>query len=254
MPARGSRPFQPAHRPWLARAIVLATVALVFLLIGGAAWLADAHGYRGARSWLVLAPVAVVCVVLGFVGAFAAERVGRAPRDGPSVAWRAALAARQRALETDPDPRRRRYAVFLARGIDLAEREIERRERRLREIEGDPAKARYAERIFNGETITDEAIAYWEDPLARVTCTHLAAIEGDLRAADPALRPGGGPVVFTGLDFDLDALRRRYRPDPCVELQAGHWDDRGPSNDPQLRCRACNAAIVGGFGARFPAG
>ncbi|BCW88086.1 hypothetical protein sos41_12240 [Alphaproteobacteria bacterium SO-S41] len=253
MPARDSQSFRPARHPLAARLVILLTVVGIIGLIGASAYFADRIGLKGGQSWIILVPVAVASVVIGFCGAFLAERLNNAaPRRVSASAWRAGMMAKQRAFEAHPDPRLRRYAVFFERGIDLADSEIARREQRLREIERDPAKAKYAERIFKGETITDAAIAYWEDPWARVTCEHLTEIEGDLRRADPGMRPGGGKTVFTALDFDLPELTRRYRPADSVAMQNGHWDDRAPSSDPMLRCRACNAAIIGGFGASFP--
>jgi hypothetical protein len=113
-------------------------------------------------------------------------------------------------LELQGTPGLGRYAALVGKGVYSIE-VARQREARIDELRGDPAKEKYIERVFHGETITDRMIAYWEAPTVALLCPHLAALEQDARAADPRAYPVADGVVKTELDLDFDEIKARYR-------------------------------------------
>lgn len=102
------------------------------------------------------------------------------------------------------------YAALVGKGVYSME-VARQREARIGELRGDPAKEKYIERVFRGETITDRMIAYWEAPAVPMLCPHLAALEQDVRVADPRAHPTADGVLSASLDFDFNAVKLRYR-------------------------------------------
>jgi hypothetical protein len=113
-------------------------------------------------------------------------------------------------VELRATPGLERYAALVGKGVYSME-VARQREMRIGELRGNPVKERYIERVFNGETITDRMIAYWEAPAVPMLCSHLAALEQEVRVADPGAHPTADRVLSASLDFDFDAVKVRYR-------------------------------------------
>jgi hypothetical protein len=113
-------------------------------------------------------------------------------------------------VELQATPGLERYAALVGKGVYSME-VAQQREARIRELRGDLVKEKYVERVFNGETITDRMIAYWEEPAVPMLCPHLAALEQDVRLADPRAHPTADRVLSASLDFDFDTVKARYR-------------------------------------------
>ncbi len=126
----------------------------------------------------------------------------------------AALEALRRELRATPGLER--YADIIGRSTIRSVEDARVREARVSELRADPVKAKYAERVFNGETITDAMIAYWEVPAARRLCAHLSALETDVRAAGPHTHPLDATTLESPFSFDFEALKLRYRTDDAV--------------------------------------
>lgn len=238
--------------------MVLLIAGMAMLVIGVSAYLLDHAGIDTQREWWWMLPSALLAILIVVRGSVWFER--RQPRadrtalDDWQRDFNRQLDRRQGELERDPDPQRRKYATLVAQGNLIPDAEIVRRNARLAEIAGDAVKMKYADRIFRGETITDLAIAYWEDPAMLVTCEHLRAIEADLRTVDPHMRPQSQRKVFTARDLDGEALAARYGLPQSIVYEAGYYNDRGPSENPRLTCAAHGSWIEGDFGPLFPPG
>lgn len=228
--------------------MILLIVAMVFVIIGVSAYLIEVAGYDGRRQWWLMLPAIVLSLLVVWRGA---RRFEGAPRyfDPEELHRQFALSLqrRQRELERHRDPRFRKYAALVAEGSLVSDAEIRRREARLAEIAGDRVKMKYADRIVRGETIDDDTIAYWEDRLTGRTCTHLAELERDLRAADPTMRPWYGGLV-TALDIDWHRLRRRYDLGEPVRFEGGGQDERGEPFGARLYCERHKSSILFGPG------
>ena len=175
---------------------------------------------------------------------------------GPSP-FEAERRARVAALRTflASDPRLAKYVPLLDAGHVFDRAEIERREARVRELEGAHVRREYVDRVVRGERVTDETIAYWDDPTRTVCCEHLRACEADLRRIDPNVAPNGrGVTCRSRLDFA--ALRIRYAFPACVTFRE---EEQLPARSGEyyqgvqrIGC-TCPSWIEGSaFGAPFP--
>ena len=132
---------------------------------------------------------------------------------------------------------------------------------RVRELEGDPQRAKYAERVIKGEAITDRMMEYWEDPSARVLCSHFGSVEADIRKVDPRARVTDEHTLDAWLGFDFDALKQKYRIGPPVTFWRREWGPqyhgRGEDNYDGLEKIACpehGCTLVGSeHWPKFPA-
>lgn len=208
-------------------AATILLVAVLVAVVGLGYWLGGLQGLRGKafESWMLWA--SGVGMVVGLVTFFAYQRwvmpsrvramQGLGPSDSlaSNLEHRrrvAEIAAHQDALRATlrATPGLERYAELIGRSTIATVEDARQRATRVNELASHPAKAQYAERVFNGEVITDRQIAYWEDPAARVLCVHLAALETDVRAANPSAHPVADAVLESDRDLDFEALRKRY--------------------------------------------
>lgn len=202
-------------------------VAALAAVIGLGYWLGGLQGLSGKAfdSWMLW--TSGIGLVVGFVTFFAYQRWVMSNRVRAMQGMRATdsltstlehrrrvaqIAAHQDALRATlrATPGLERYAELIGRSTIATLDDALRRAERVNELASDPVKSKYAERVFNGEVITDRQIAYWEDPAARVLCVHLAALETDLRAANPSAHPVADAVLESDRDLDFAALRQRY--------------------------------------------
>ena len=208
-------------------AAVILLVAAFAAVVGAGYWLGGLQGLRGRAfdSWMLWA--SGIGLVVGFVTFFAYQRwvmpnhvremQGLLPKESLASTLEhsrrvAEIAAHQDALRATlrATPGLERYAELIGRSTIATVDDARQRAERVNALASDPVKAKYAERVFNGEVITDRQIAYWDDPAARVLCVHLAALETDVRAANPSAHPVADAVLESDRDLDFEALRKRY--------------------------------------------
>jgi hypothetical protein len=208
-------------------AAVILLVAAFAAVVGVGYWLGGLQGLRGTAfdSWMLWA--SGIGLVVGFVTFFAYQRwvmpnhvremQGLLPKESLASTLEhrrrvAEFAAHQDALRATlrATPGLERYAELIGRSTIATVDDALQRAERVNELASDTVKAKYAERVFNGEVITDRQIAYWEDRAARVLCVHLAALETDVRAASPSAHPVADAVLESDRDLDFEALRKRY--------------------------------------------
>jgi hypothetical protein len=206
---------------------VILCMAAVGTAIGAGYWLADLQGLSGNARDRLMIGVLVVGLAAGVVVIFAYRQwllprrlrnieVPVSPERRAQELYReqsiAAMEAWQEALrqELRATPGLERYAELVGRSAIGTVEDARVREARVAELRADPVKSKYAERVFNGEAITDRMIAYLEDSAARVLCDHLAALEADVRKADPHAAPSDEGTLESNLGFDFDAVKRLY--------------------------------------------
>lgn len=249
--------------------VTIVAVLGVGVLVASAAFAA----HRLAIAWRLDAAgedrlIDACMTVAAFAGAAALVALGRrlpsrpAPTtDAHAVATRAFEAerrARNAALRAflAADARLAKYVPLLDAGHVFDRAAIERREARVRELEAAGARPEYVARVVRGEHVTDEMIAYWDDPTRTVTCAHLRDCEADLRRTDPYVTPNGNGVTCR-LHLDLAALRARYGWPADVtfweeEDRPGHVGDLYQGVQ-RISC-TCPSWIEGTtFGTPFPA-
>ena len=206
---------------------VLLCIAAIGAVIGVGYGIAELQGLRGKAfdRWMIGASLAGmvsgVVVLSGYRWWVLPKRLHGLDVPG-SAEWREQEIARDRAMakvqaqqealrqQLRATPGLQRYAELIGRSTIGSVEDARVREARVAELRADPVKARYAERVFKGEGITDRMIAYWEDPNARVLCDHLSALEADVRKADPSAAPAADNVLETNLGFDFDAVKHQY--------------------------------------------
>lgn len=240
------------RNPIAAWFMIILIVAMVFIIIGVSAYLVEVAGYDGRRQWWLMLPAAALSILVVWRGSrwFDTGPLYLSAEEHMQQ-FEIALERRHKELLRHPNPRYRRYAALVAERQMVSEGEIRVREARLAEIASDPVKAKYADRIFRGERIDDETIAYWEDPAARRTCAHLDELEGDLKRADPTMRPWYGNVV-TERDADWPALRRQYPSVAALRFEESGQDERGEPYGARIVCERHKSSILFGLGAKFP--
>jgi hypothetical protein len=197
---------------------------LTLAVIVGVTWLglslADAQGIRGQRlaTWqmssFVIALITGLATFFGYRQWLVAgtpdrfqERQDEIERENHEKSLEAREAALR--IELQAIPGLEKYAALVGKGVYSVE-VARQREARIAELQGDPAKAKYIERVFNGEVFTDRMIDYWEAPDVPCLCPHLAALERDVRRADPRAHPIAEGVLKANLDFDFNELKVRY--------------------------------------------
>jgi hypothetical protein len=170
--------------------------------------------------------------------------------------FQASLEELRAALRSDPELTR--YAALVGVDPSLRSTEVARaREARVKHLLRDPITAKYADRVFRGEAISDAAICYWENPSLPLLCEHLHPMESDLRLADPNLKPEGDRVIATRVNFRFPELKSRYGLTNEItfdeeELLPGRASDYYQGKQ-YVRCLRC-PCVVGGdaFGTPFP--
>jgi hypothetical protein len=214
---------------------IVAVVIFAAVMVGVTAlgyWLGGLQGLRGKAfdNWMVGAALTGIALglaaffgyrglmpkgLLGFVEEMSPERREQVRAHAAALA---AVDARQEALRKELRATHglERYAELVGRSSIGSVDDARKREARVAELRADPVKAKYAERVFQGEAITDVMIAYWEDPSARVLCTHFGNLEADIRKAAPRAHPTGANTLTALLAFDFDKLRARYGLGPPV--------------------------------------
>lgn len=260
----------------------LHTLAALFLFVlvlacglGAGYLLADLQGLKGKRldSWMLGSfGVGLVAAFLAFFAYQAwilprrlkglqpppskaeAERIRE--RDEAIAKFEAGREALRRELRATPGLER--YAELVGRSTIGSVADARVRDARVAELSRDPVKAKYAERVFRGEAITDAMIAYWEDPAARILCAHLASLESDVRQADPHAHPVEAAALDTNLTFDFDAVKARYAPGETVSFWREHFGPQywGRGEDyydgkERIRCEQ-HGCEIRGYDRRFP--
>lgn len=238
--------MSPGAQVKLHNLLAVFLLVLVVVVVDVAAYmLAGTQGVRGKRldSWMLWATG--VGTVLGFVAFFAYQAFvlpkrlrglqppptrEQAERDRQHQETLDRIAREDEALRAQlrATPGLERYADLIGRSRIRSVEDARALETRVAELRADPVKAKYAERVFKGEAITDAMIAYWEDPAARVLCEHLARVEADARKANPRAYPNGERTLESGLAFDFEAMKQRYGLGPPVtfwrqEFTAQYW-------------------------------
>ncbi|APV51478.1 hypothetical protein BWI17_18345 [Betaproteobacteria bacterium GR16-43] len=206
---------------------VILCVAAIGTVIAAGYWTAELQGLRGKAldRWMIgaslvgLVPGLIVFFgyqwwilpdrLRGGVDPQAAERLAQEAENRKAIAR---AQAQQEALrqELRATPGLERYAEIIGRSTIGSVEDARMREVRVAALRADRVKAKYADRVFKGEDITDRMIAYWENPAARVLCSHLAALEADVRKADPGASPSADNALEANLGFDFDMVKRRY--------------------------------------------
>lgn len=119
--------------------------------------------------------------------------------------------------------------------------------RRVAEIENDPVKSKYLDRIKRGEYITDAQMEYWEDPNAVWTCEHLQPLERAIRKAGIKAKPVD-TQLFRNLQADCAPNEAKLRAAGYLQKPVEfEFVDGGP-RDPSfvmVRCQPCNSAVCG---------
>lgn len=220
-------------------ALVLFVVVLAAAL--GAGYLfADLQGLKGKRleSWMLWSfGVALVTGFLAFFGyqAWVVPRRLKGLQPPPTKEQAEAERERQAAMakheagkealraQLRATPGLERYAELVGHSTIATVDDARAREARVAQLQSDPVKAKYAESVFKGETITDAMIAYWEDPSARILCPHLAALETDVRRADPRAHPVEERALDANLTFDFDAVKAKYALGGTVSFWREHF-------------------------------
>lgn len=256
-------------------AALLLFVAVLAAALGAGYLLADLQGLKGKRldSWMLWSfGVALVAGFLAFFGYQAwilprrlkglqpppseaeAERIRQ--RNEAAAKFEATREALRRELLATPGLER--YAELVGRSTIGSVEDARVREARVAELARDPVTAKYAERVFRGEAITDAMIAYWEDPAARILCEHLAPLESDVRKADPRAHPAEAAALETNLTFDFDAVKAKYAPGETVSFWREHFGPlywgRGEDyydGKERIRCEQ-HGCEVRGYDRRLP--
>lgn len=252
-----------------AQLVTVAAVLGVGALVGGAAFAAHrlALAWRldaANESWLIGA--GMTAAALAGVGGLTALGRRLPPFPGPATdahantmrPFESERRARDAAIRAflATDGRLAKYVPLLDAGHVFDRAEIERREIRVRELAAAGARPEYVARVVQGERISDEMIAYWEDPTRTVTCEHLRQCEVDLRRADPYVTPNGNGVTCRS-HLDLPALRARYAWTARITFweedeRPGHAGDLYQGVQ-RITC-TCPSWIEGStFGTRYPA-
>lgn len=222
----------------------LAAFLLFFVVLaaalGAGYLLADLQGLKGKRldSWMLWSfGVALVTGFLAFFGyqAWILPKRLKGLQPPPTkeqvegerqrLAAMAKHEAEKEALRVQlrATPGLERYAELVGRSTIRTVEDARVREARVSQLQADPVKAKYAERVFKGEAITDAMIAYWEDPSARILCAHLAALETDVRRANPNAHPVEDNALDANLTFDFDAVKAKYALGDPVSFWREHF-------------------------------
>jgi hypothetical protein len=201
---------------------------LTFVVVDVAAYvLANMQGLRGKRmdTWMLWA--SGIGGVMGFAVFFSyqawvlpkrlrglnppltAQELESARKRDEAVAR---VEAQQEALRNQlrATPGLERYAPLVGHSMIGSVEDARVLDVRVRELEADPRRAKYAERVFKGEAITDAMIEYWEDPSARVLCSYFGTVEADIRKTDSRARKIDDRTLNAWLGFDFDALKAQY--------------------------------------------
>lgn len=157
------------------------------------------------------------------------------------------FALRKSLNELCADARLSRWAPLARRWQRVDRDEIEQWEHRYQALLAHPRRKVFAQAALAGRFMTDEEIDYALDPYLRLTCTHLRALEGALRATGVAISPAGPRAVRVGGTLDGPRLIAEFALPECVDWFAPpfhpHEQDTG-----RLRCAQCDSAIYNGMG------
>jgi hypothetical protein len=245
-------------------------LVLCVVVVDVAAWqLAATQGIRGKRldHWMLWATG--IGTAIGFAVFFAyqawllpkrlrglqppptAEEVERERQHRETLARieREKEALREQLRAT---PGLARYAERIGRSSIRSVEDARVLDARVRELEGDPRRAKYAERVFQGEGITDRMIEYWENPSERILCPHFGTLEAGIRKADHRAYPEDERTLRAWLGFEFDALKQRYGLGPPVTFWrrefGPQFHGRGEDNYDgleRIECPEHGCALVG---------
>jgi hypothetical protein len=265
-----------ASRRWARTLLLLLSAFLLLLLPLGTAlavysfwvlWNAETYTPSAGAERLVAAPIVpapspslqllgvMACVAAGF---FLVLKIGfilhidpqPAPIDSPALTVAAVLvllagmvAATFSAVRAVGDA-----ATRSRLGKDSeqwASTHHEARRRRVAELAADPARARYAPLVEQGEDWSDENIAYDQNPHLTVTCEHLQPIERAIRRARIPTKRYSTNAVMATCRIDLPVLQRAFPIATPVRYAEFYHGDRDSCERPAafLICDAHSSLI-----------
>jgi hypothetical protein len=113
--------------------------------------------------------------------------------------------------------------------------------RRRKQLGSDPSLQKYVEDLDRGVILTDEQIAYMENPSARASCPDLRPIEGLLKQARVKMYPFTGANSLTA-DCRLDEGALRKLVDFGQVKYSEYFDER-EGYQAYLNCEKCRYTI-----------
>jgi len=114
---------------------------------------------------------------------------------------------------------------------------------RLKRLDADPRRRKYAALIRKGEYWSDDAIAYDLDPNHLASCEHLQPYERAMRRAGIPLNLGHAQYLSANCCVDIEALDRQLPRPPEVHFLEIPGDRYGDALNAVLRCTAHQNSI-----------
>jgi hypothetical protein len=228
------------------------------VLLGGFA--AIAYGLLGVADWNTVwgqRTTLLLCAAWSIFGIWTMLRVQRALLARQQRA-RVALFAVQKAdmlrsveaLATEPEYAR--WAPLIRRWFITRRDEVERHERRYRELLADPVRAHHAAGLLEGRFPNNWQIDYADDPTMTATCEHLVPVERELRAQGQRCWLEDGRNIGTSAILDPDALRVAHALPDFVVWQLVDYHPHDYPHD-YLACTHCNSRIESNAAPPWPA-